>query len=227
MGARELLGPRRGGRGCSAGRPLGGTPTLHLPLRLSPSPGRGRAPTGSSVGRREGKAVWSAGPQKWLALERASAPCPPRGGPQRAHLSRPQSPFSPIRCQGLWIPRYLGPSSWPVAGRACWPCALSSHSLRTSFLGVTPPLSVLFQVIEVGHFWGYRIDEKNSEILKRLTAEINRLKLVPLPVHPHPDLVCLAPFVDFDKQSYFRAQILYVSGNSAEVHSSVTSFKGK
>ncbi|XP_076984509.1 ATP-dependent RNA helicase TDRD9 isoform X3 [Tamandua tetradactyla] len=73
------------------------------------------------------------------------------------------------------------------------------------------------EVVEVGHFWGYRIDEKNAEVLKKLTAEINQLKLVPLPVHPHPDLVCLAPFADFDKESYFRAQILYVSGNSAEV----------
>ncbi|KAB0398865.1 hypothetical protein E2I00_006060 [Balaenoptera physalus] len=73
------------------------------------------------------------------------------------------------------------------------------------------------EVVEVGHFWGYRIDEKSSEILEKLTAEISRLKLVPLPVHPHPDLVCLAPFADSDKESYFRAQILYVSGNSAEV----------
>nr|XP_020767519.1 putative ATP-dependent RNA helicase TDRD9 isoform X2 [Odocoileus virginianus texanus] len=73
------------------------------------------------------------------------------------------------------------------------------------------------EVVEVGHFWGYRTDEKNWEFLKRLTAEINRLTLVPLPVHPHPDLVCLAPFADNDKESYFRAQILYVSGNSAEV----------
>ncbi|KAB0348425.1 hypothetical protein FD754_013282 [Muntiacus muntjak] len=73
------------------------------------------------------------------------------------------------------------------------------------------------EVVEVGHFWGYRTDEKNWEFLKRLTAAINRLTLVPLPVHPHPDLVCLAPFADNDKESYFRAQILYVSGNSAEV----------
>ncbi|XP_060037067.1 ATP-dependent RNA helicase TDRD9 isoform X1 [Erinaceus europaeus] len=73
------------------------------------------------------------------------------------------------------------------------------------------------EVVEVGHFWGYRIDEKNSEVLKRLTAELNRLQLVPLLVHPHPALVCLAPFADSGQESYYRAQILYVSGNSAEV----------
>lgn len=86
------------------------------------------------------------------------------------------------------------------------------------------PISVRplpFQVVEVGHFWGYRIDERNAELLKKLTAEINRLELVPLPVHPHPDLVCLAPFTDHNKKNYFRAQILYVSGHSAEVCFSV------
>nr|AAI04676.1 Tdrd9 protein [Rattus norvegicus] len=77
--------------------------------------------------------------------------------------------------------------------------------------------TLLLQVVEVGHFWGYRIDERNAELLRQLTAEINRLELVPLPIHPHPDLVCLAPFTDYNKESYFRAQILYVSGNSAEV----------
>uniref|UniRef100_A0A8C5L9R0 RNA helicase n=1 Tax=Jaculus jaculus TaxID=51337 RepID=A0A8C5L9R0_JACJA len=73
------------------------------------------------------------------------------------------------------------------------------------------------EVVEVGHFWGYRIDKKNAELLKKLTDEINRLKLVPLSIHPHSDLVCLAPFADYNRESYFRAQILYVSGNSAEV----------
>ncbi|XP_042552833.1 ATP-dependent RNA helicase TDRD9 [Dipodomys spectabilis] len=73
------------------------------------------------------------------------------------------------------------------------------------------------EVVEVGHFWGYRIDERNTELLKKLTAEINQLELAPLPVHPHPDLVCLAPFADCDRESYFRAQILYVSGDHAEV----------
>uniref|UniRef100_K7E5Z1 ATP-dependent RNA helicase TDRD9 n=1 Tax=Monodelphis domestica TaxID=13616 RepID=K7E5Z1_MONDO len=73
------------------------------------------------------------------------------------------------------------------------------------------------EVVEVGHFWGYRIDEKNTNILKKLTVEINQLKLVPLPIRPYPDLVCLAPFANLNKETYFRAQILYVSGNSAEV----------
>ncbi|XP_006879224.1 PREDICTED: putative ATP-dependent RNA helicase TDRD9 [Elephantulus edwardii] len=73
------------------------------------------------------------------------------------------------------------------------------------------------EVVEVGHFWGYRVDDKHSEVLRRLTAEINQLKLVPLAVHPHPDLICLAPFNDLEKQNYYRAQILYVSGDSAEV----------
>lgn len=83
--------------------------------------------------------------------------------------------------------------------------------------GLGPHGALLLQVVEVGHFWGYRIDEKNAMILKKLTAEIKRLKLAPLAVHPHPDLVCLAPFADSDERSYFRAQILYVSGSSAEV----------
>ncbi|KAM5339337.1 ATP-dependent RNA helicase TDRD9 [Glossophaga mutica] len=73
------------------------------------------------------------------------------------------------------------------------------------------------EVVEVGHFWGCRMDEKNAAILKTLSAEINRLKLVPLAVHPHPDLVCLAPFAGEDEPRYFRAQVLYVSGGSAEV----------
>nr|XP_051690899.1 ATP-dependent RNA helicase TDRD9 isoform X2 [Oryctolagus cuniculus] len=98
------------------------------------------------------------------------------------------------------------------------PMQVSFNTLDRSRTVTDLLLSVdVTEVVEVGHFWGYRIDERNSEILRKLTAEINRLKLVPLPVHPHPDLVCLAPFADLDEESYFRAQILYVSGNSAEV----------
>ncbi|XP_061468264.1 ATP-dependent RNA helicase TDRD9 isoform X2 [Rhineura floridana] len=73
------------------------------------------------------------------------------------------------------------------------------------------------EVVEVGHFWGYRIDEKNMTLLKNLAAEINQLELAPLPVRPYPDLVCLALFTDWGNERYYRAQILYVSGESAEV----------
>nr|XP_060611008.1 ATP-dependent RNA helicase TDRD9 [Anolis sagrei ordinatus] len=73
------------------------------------------------------------------------------------------------------------------------------------------------EVVEVGHFWGYRIDDISMEMLKSLCAEINQLKLTPLPVRPHPDLVCLAPFTDWEDKRYYRAQILYVSGENAEI----------
>ncbi|KAL8168900.1 UNVERIFIED_CONTAM: ATP-dependent RNA helicase tdrd9, partial [Gekko kuhli] len=73
------------------------------------------------------------------------------------------------------------------------------------------------EVVEVGHFWGYRIDEKNITLLKNLSAEINQLDLKPLSVRPYPDLVCMAPFTEWGNEKYYRAQILYVSGENAEV----------
>uniref|UniRef100_A0A8C3SJ18 ATP-dependent RNA helicase TDRD9 n=1 Tax=Chelydra serpentina TaxID=8475 RepID=A0A8C3SJ18_CHESE len=98
------------------------------------------------------------------------------------------------------------------------PMQTSFGALEQSQTIASLPLSIcVTEVVEVGHFWGYRIDEKNMIALKRLTAEINRLDLMPLPVRPYPDLVCLAQFTDFENKSYYRAQILYVSGDSAEV----------
>ncbi|XP_054828112.1 ATP-dependent RNA helicase TDRD9 [Eublepharis macularius] len=73
------------------------------------------------------------------------------------------------------------------------------------------------EVVEVGHFWGYRIDEKNMTLLKNLSAEINQLDLKPLSIRPYPDLVCMAPFTDWENERYYRAQVLYVSGESVEV----------
>nr|XP_033808799.1 ATP-dependent RNA helicase TDRD9 isoform X1 [Geotrypetes seraphini] len=73
------------------------------------------------------------------------------------------------------------------------------------------------EVVEVGHFWGFRIDERNLHILRNLTGEINQQQLLPLPKRPHPDLMCLAPFTDLENQRYYRAQILYISGDYAEV----------
>lgn len=77
--------------------------------------------------------------------------------------------------------------------------------------------AIFFQVVEVGHFWGYRIDDKNMTLLKSLSAQISQLDLNPLSVQPYPDLVCLAPFTDWESEKYYRAQILFVSGKSADV----------
>ncbi|KAM4663498.1 ATP-dependent RNA helicase TDRD9 [Discoglossus pictus] len=73
------------------------------------------------------------------------------------------------------------------------------------------------EVVEVGHFWGFRIDEQNMHILGNLTTEINRHHLMPLAEWPRPDLMCLAPFTDLENQRYYRAQILYIHGDVAEV----------
>ncbi|XP_056401543.1 ATP-dependent RNA helicase TDRD9 isoform X2 [Hyla sarda] len=73
------------------------------------------------------------------------------------------------------------------------------------------------EVVEVGHFWGYRIDKSSSDLLGRLSAEIRRHELTPLSRAAHPDLVCLAPFKAFDSPQFYRAQILYISGREAVV----------
>ncbi|XP_037756977.2 ATP-dependent RNA helicase TDRD9 [Chelonia mydas] len=98
------------------------------------------------------------------------------------------------------------------------PMQTSFGALEQSQTIASLPLSIcVTEVVEVGHFWGYRTDEKNTIVLKRLTTEINHLDLMPLPVCPYPDLVCLAQFTDFESKRYYRAQILCVSGDSAEV----------
>lgn len=38
-----------------------------------------------------------------------------------------------------------------------------------------------------------------------------------LPVSPYPGLVCLAPFTKMGNEGYYRARILNVHGNFAEV----------
>ncbi|XP_061232265.1 ATP-dependent RNA helicase TDRD9 isoform X1 [Neopsephotus bourkii] len=73
------------------------------------------------------------------------------------------------------------------------------------------------EIVEVGHFWGYRTDEKNRTVLEALTAEINYQNLMDLPVSPHPEMVCLAPFTHLEDGGYCRARILYVCGDFAEV----------
>ncbi|KAM6444997.1 ATP-dependent RNA helicase TDRD9 [Rhynochetos jubatus] len=73
------------------------------------------------------------------------------------------------------------------------------------------------EVVEVGHFWGYRIDEKNRTVLQALTDEINYQNLMDLAVSPHPELICLAPFTHLEYRGYCRARILYVCRDFAEV----------
>ncbi|XP_067847822.1 ATP-dependent RNA helicase TDRD9 [Heptranchias perlo] len=72
------------------------------------------------------------------------------------------------------------------------------------------------EVVEVGHFWGYRTDGESLHTLSKLMTEINQLKLTPLTVEPCPDF-CLAPFTDCSETHYYRAKVLQVSGDSAEV----------
>ncbi|XP_021259648.1 putative ATP-dependent RNA helicase TDRD9 isoform X2 [Numida meleagris] len=73
------------------------------------------------------------------------------------------------------------------------------------------------EIVEVGHFWGYRIDEKNRSVLQTLIAELNYQNMTDLSVSPHPEMVCLAPFTRLENTGYYRARILYVSGDFAEV----------
>ncbi|XP_029140467.1 ATP-dependent RNA helicase TDRD9 [Protobothrops mucrosquamatus] len=73
------------------------------------------------------------------------------------------------------------------------------------------------EIVEVGHFCGYRTDERSMALLQKLSAEINQLELTSLSIRPYPDLVCLAPFTEWEKEMYYRVQVLHVSRDRAEV----------
>ncbi|XP_032919521.1 ATP-dependent RNA helicase TDRD9 isoform X2 [Catharus ustulatus] len=73
------------------------------------------------------------------------------------------------------------------------------------------------EIIEVGHFWGYRTDEKNIAVLQALSAEIDCQELMDLTVPPRVDVLCLAPFTYLGKRGYYRAHVLYIHGDHAEV----------
>ncbi|TKS86578.1 putative ATP-dependent RNA helicase TDRD9 [Collichthys lucidus] len=73
------------------------------------------------------------------------------------------------------------------------------------------------KVLEVGHFWGFRADEASLEKQRHMTAEINKRTLKPVTVSLYPNLLCLAPYSEFNDQSmYYRAKILHMRGNSIE-----------
>uniref|UniRef100_A0A8B9FEW3 RNA helicase n=1 Tax=Amazona collaria TaxID=241587 RepID=A0A8B9FEW3_9PSIT len=98
------------------------------------------------------------------------------------------------------------------------PVEISFGALEQSKMIPNRLLSIrITEIVEVGHFWGYRTDEKSRTVLQALTAEINYQNLMDLPVSPHPEMVCLAPFTHLEDGGYCRARILYVCGDSAEV----------
>uniref|UniRef100_A0A4W3IWU1 ATP-dependent RNA helicase TDRD9 n=1 Tax=Callorhinchus milii TaxID=7868 RepID=A0A4W3IWU1_CALMI len=103
-----------------------------------------------------------------------------------------------------------------------WTVKLMSEEMSRGLLELPcDPIPCFFtmnvtEVVEVGHFWGYRTDGESLHTLSKLMTEINQMKLTPLAVEPYPD-VCLAPFTDCSETHYYRAKVLQVSGDSAEV----------
>ena len=61
--------------------------------------------------------------------------------------------------------------------------------------------------MEVGRFWGYRADEASMQKQECLTGEINRRVLRPVAVSLHPNLLCLAPFLEQRSSLYYRANV--------------------
>ncbi|XP_061854824.1 ATP-dependent RNA helicase TDRD9 [Colius striatus] len=98
------------------------------------------------------------------------------------------------------------------------PMETSFHTLQQlemmpdGFMSIT-----VTEIVEAGHFWGYRRNEKTRSALYSIAAEINSQNLMDLPVSPCPGLICLAPFTHFENRGYYRARILCVCRNVAEV----------
>ncbi|NXL38850.1 TDRD9 helicase, partial [Glaucidium brasilianum] len=73
------------------------------------------------------------------------------------------------------------------------------------------------EIVEVGHFWGYRTTEESRTARQALAAEIDHYNLVDALVCPRPGLVCLAPLSHLEGREYGRARIQCVCGDFAEV----------
>ncbi|NXS35635.1 TDRD9 helicase, partial [Pomatostomus ruficeps] len=98
------------------------------------------------------------------------------------------------------------------------PVEISFGDLQMSKMIPSHFLSIrVTEIVEVGHFWGYRTDEKNTAVLQALSAEINYQNLMDLSVPPRLDVLCLAPFTYLGNRGYYRAHVLYVRGDLAEV----------
>ncbi|MGH0167564.1 UNVERIFIED_CONTAM: hypothetical protein FKN15_071648 [Acipenser sinensis] len=98
------------------------------------------------------------------------------------------------------------------------PVGILSSSIDPTKLPPNPVFIInITEVVEVGHFWGFKADESSVQSQRKLTAEINTLELKPLFVSPYPNLFCLAPFTESEEMRYYRAKVIYVAGNSVEV----------
>ncbi|XP_068615221.1 ATP-dependent RNA helicase TDRD9-like, partial [Brachionichthys hirsutus] len=74
------------------------------------------------------------------------------------------------------------------------------------------------EVVDVGHFWGFRSDECSLKTQHHLTAEMNKCPLPPLSMSLYPNLLCAALYAETnDQPSYYRARILHLRGNTVEV----------
>uniref|UniRef100_A0A8C1SIK9 ATP-dependent RNA helicase TDRD9 n=1 Tax=Cyprinus carpio TaxID=7962 RepID=A0A8C1SIK9_CYPCA len=74
------------------------------------------------------------------------------------------------------------------------------------------------EVIDVGHFWGFRTDESSVEKQCQLTAALNIRDLRPVSVSLYPNLLCVAPFKDGQQMAkYYRAKVLHILGSNVEV----------
>ncbi|KAL4656333.1 putative ATP-dependent RNA helicase TDRD9 [Arapaima gigas] len=106
-----------------------------------------------------------------------------------------------------------------LQNHSVYPVSILSSATDPEQLPSNPQFIVsITEVLEVGHFWGFRADEADLERQHRLTAEINGRRLQPLSGPLFPDLLCLAPFSeDGESSQYFRARILHVCGSDVEV----------
>ncbi|XP_066550485.1 ATP-dependent RNA helicase TDRD9 [Amia ocellicauda] len=102
--------------------------------------------------------------------------------------------------------------------QSVYPVGILSSSIDPAQLPSNAVFIVnITEVVEVGHFWGYRADEGSMAKQRGLTEELNQRELKPVSVSLYPNLLCLAPFTEAEESRYYRAKILQVWSSTAEV----------
>uniref|UniRef100_A0A673GWA8 ATP-dependent RNA helicase TDRD9 n=1 Tax=Sinocyclocheilus rhinocerous TaxID=307959 RepID=A0A673GWA8_9TELE len=92
------------------------------------------------------------------------------------------------------------------------------YQRRMKFSNKNLSFRVNVDVIDVGHFWGFRTDESSVEKQCQLTAALNIRDLRPVSVSLYPNLLCVAPFKDGQQMAkYYRAKVLHILGSNVEV----------